>query len=253
MKVVMIVGFSKTGKTTSAEAVVKQLIKKGYTVGAAKDIHRENFTLETEGADTDRYKKAGADPVTARGTIETGVMFSGQMDPEKMLDMYNQDWVILEGDCGANCPVIVCGKTSEDVERKMNDRVIAVSGIIANNIQQYEADDGRILPVFNAVENADALADLLIDVVPERMSNFGTDKCHACGQKGCKGLLADIIAGKRDRHECINEKEDVSLYFDGREVAMVGFVKDVIRGSVEGMVSQLKGYSKESEITIKIK
>lgn len=50
MKIIMLKGISKTGKTTTAEAVIRELKMRGYTVGSVKDIHFESFTVETGGS-----------------------------------------------------------------------------------------------------------------------------------------------------------------------------------------------------------
>ena len=74
MKVVSIFGFTKSGKTTTVEHVVAELRRRGYSVGSVKDIHFEDFTIETEGTNTYRHKKAGSQLVTARGLYETDIL-----------------------------------------------------------------------------------------------------------------------------------------------------------------------------------
>ena len=75
MKVIKVQGTTKTGKTTTVEAIIKELRRRGHTVGSVKEIHYEAFTMETEGTNTYKHKQAGAHPVTARGLSETDIMF----------------------------------------------------------------------------------------------------------------------------------------------------------------------------------
>ena len=49
-----------------------------------------------------------------------------------------------------------------------------------------------------------------------------------------------------------NDKGDVKLFIGDEEIKMVPFVKDVLAGTVKGFLSNLKGYEKDKEITIKI-
>ena len=42
MKVIKVQGTTKTGKTTTVEAVIRELRHRGYTVGSVKKIHYEH-------------------------------------------------------------------------------------------------------------------------------------------------------------------------------------------------------------------
>lgn len=247
MKIIMIKGITSTGKTTTAEAVIKELRKRGYTVGSVKDIHFEEFTMETEGTNTDRHKKAGAHPVTARGFKETDVMFDHTLDIDDILDFYNQDYVVLEGDSGANCPNIITGTTIQELDDQYNELTIAVSGVISANLQEYKG-----LPIINGMTDVKQLVDLIEEKTPDRMPNYSTDCCTACGT-GCRGLTAKILRGTGSISECILKGQNVQLFINDEEVPMVPFVKQILRGVTEGMVAQLDGYEPGSEITIKIK
>ncbi len=162
MKAIMLKGVSNTGKTTTAEAIIRELKRRGYTVGSVKDIHFEAFTMETPGSDTDRHRKAGAQPVTARGRSETNIVFDRALDIEDILDCYDQDYVVLEGDSGANCPVIITGATVEELDEIVSDRTIAVSGVIAGRLDRY-----RDIPVFDGLTQIQELVDLIEAKTPE--------------------------------------------------------------------------------------
>lgn len=57
MKVLSVIGTSKTGKTTIIENIIRELRRRRYTVGSVKDIHFEKFAMDTEGTNTDRHKR----------------------------------------------------------------------------------------------------------------------------------------------------------------------------------------------------
>ncbi|MGI6721148.1 MAG: molybdopterin-guanine dinucleotide biosynthesis protein MobB [Anaerovoracaceae bacterium] len=249
MKLIMFKGISKTGKTTSAEAVISELRRRGFTVGSVKDIHFEGFTMETPGSNTDRHKKAGAAPVTARGLAETDIMFPESLDIERILENYHEDWVVLEGDSGANCPNIVTGRTPEELDRKIDGRTIAVAGVFANR----GAKEYRGLPVLSARDDPKALVDFIVERTPERMPNFDTYCCSECGEDGCRGLLEGMLKGTRGRSECTVKDGGVQLFIDGREITIVDFVKDMLGGALRGMVKELDGYREGAEIVIKMK
>lgn len=58
------VGHSNSGKTTIVSALIGELVRRGVRVGAAKHSRRD-FTLDVQGKDTDRFRKAGAGAVLA--------------------------------------------------------------------------------------------------------------------------------------------------------------------------------------------
>ena len=76
----MIKGFSKTGKTTTVELLIRELRRRGYTVGTIKDIHYEDYRADVPGTDTFRHRESGAYRVTALGPGDTAIM----MDSRKM-------------------------------------------------------------------------------------------------------------------------------------------------------------------------
>lgn len=247
MKVIMIKGVTKTGKTTTAEAIIRELISRGYTVGSVKDIHFDEFTMETEGTNTDRHKKAGARPVTARGTHETDIMFDYTVDIDKILDYYEQDYVVLEGDSGANCPNIITGTTIDELDAQLNELTIAVSGVISAGIDEYHG-----LPVINGMTDVKKLVDLIEEKTPERMPNYPSECCMACGT-GCRGLTAKILQGTGNISECILKGENVQVLINGKELPMVPFVKSIVRSVSSSVIKELDGYKPGCEIVIKIK
>ena len=49
---ISVVGSRHSGKTATVEAIVRELTGRGYKVATAKHIHDANFTIDTEGRDT---------------------------------------------------------------------------------------------------------------------------------------------------------------------------------------------------------
>lgn len=156
MRVVMIKGFSKTGKTTTVVNLVKELRRRGYTVGTVKDIHFEGFEVDEPGTDTYKHMAAGAHRVTARGNSQTGIYVDRQMTIYEILKYYKEDFIILEGDSGLKCPTIITGRTAEDLDKRMCPEAIAVSGIIADSIDEYNG-----LPAISGITEVKKMADLV--------------------------------------------------------------------------------------------
>ena len=53
----MVKGFSKTGKTTTVTSLVKELRRRGYSVGTVKDIHYQGFAMDQPGTDTYKHRQ----------------------------------------------------------------------------------------------------------------------------------------------------------------------------------------------------
>lgn len=213
MRIAMVKGFSKTGKTTTVSALVGELRRRGYSVGTVKDIHYEGFRADTPGTDTFKHMESGACRVTAMGPADTAVMTDRPMDIDEVLKYYKEDFVILEGDCGISCPAVITGRTYEDIDKRMCSEAVAISGIIAG-----EADSYRGLPAIDARKEVERLADIIEE---------------------------KTIENRDDR--------DVELTIDGNDIWMVPFVKETIRNVVTGAVKALDGYEEGKEIVIKIK
>lgn len=225
MKIIMIKGFSKTGKTSTVTSLVAELRRRGYTVGTVKDIHFEGYEADTPNTDTYKHRKAGARRVTARGTKDTAIYVDRQMKIEEILKYYKEDFVILEGDSGLDCPNIVTGRSAEDLDKRMDSNTIAFTGVIAGDINGSDEStvlkEYKGLPVINGITEVEKMADLVEKKAKHQASATG-----------------DI---------------DVELTIGGEEIFMVPFVKNTIKNVVVGAVMALDGYEEGKEIVIKVK
>lgn len=61
MIIVALIGLKKCGKTTTAEALIREFKHRGYRVGGVKYMPHATFTIDVKGKDTWRQKEAGAD------------------------------------------------------------------------------------------------------------------------------------------------------------------------------------------------
>lgn len=246
MKVFTVLGLSKSGKTTTIERLIDELKNRGYSVGTVKDIHFEAFTMDTEGKNTWRHRQAGADTVTARGIKETDILYKGKLPIYEILSHYKEDFVILEGVRDAVVPELAA--CAEGEEPELSPLTIAVTGRFANN----HSGSYKGLPVINSITNTAALADLIEKKVPELLYDMDEECCALCGSN-CREFLARVLKDEKDILECALKKPKVSLTVDGAEVPMVPFVERILRNAVLAVVSELKGYKKETPIKVVIK
>ena len=163
MRIISVKGYKKTGKTTTCTRIIEELVRRGHSVGSAKDTHFEGFAMDQEGTDSWRHAKAGASTVIISGPGETDVLYQRRVEVRDLLDLYTEDYVVTEGDTGLPVANIVTGKTTEDLDRRRDEHTIAFSGIIAGEMEEYDG-----LPVISALTDAARLADLIEERSTER-------------------------------------------------------------------------------------
>ncbi|MEG2198820.1 MAG: molybdopterin-guanine dinucleotide biosynthesis protein B [Anaerovorax sp.] len=156
MKVFELHGVSGSGKTTSAEQIIKELVKRGYSVGTIKNIHFDGFAMDREGTNTYRHAMAGAQLVSARGNEETDILFKRQLGMAELLTYYTQDFVISEGHSELPLPKIIAAHQISEIEERLTPLTFAVTGKLSETLKEYKG-----LPVINAVKEVERLVDLI--------------------------------------------------------------------------------------------
>lgn len=245
MKVLSVVGFTQSGKTTTIEKIITELRKRNYTVGSLKDIHYEEFQMDTDGTNTDRHRKAGSQLVAARGRDETDILYSEHLGIYKILKLYDHDYVLLEGVSEGNFPKIIAAKDIEGIEGKLDEKAILVTGRIADEIENYKELEAI------SCKDVDKLVDFIEENTFEVLPNFTKKCCGLCGLS-CEEMCVAIINNKKTRNDCIIHQDNISLTINEESVEIVPFVQDILRNNVMAIVKELDGYQKGQKITIDI-
>jgi molybdopterin-guanine dinucleotide biosynthesis protein B len=223
-------GKSKSGKTTLVVKLISALKEKGYKVGSVKHIHIEDFTIDTEGKDTWEHTRAGSEVVVAHSEKEAAFIVNKKLTPLEVSGIIKNnvklDIQLIEGHWDDTIPKIAVG----DIEEK------------PNTILRYKDNFEEVLNY--AVEGIE------IDKVNDKLP--GLD-CGKCGKEKCIELAKVIHTGENKFEDCyyFSEKK-VSLEVDGMEVPLGKFTKDIVSGTVAGMVSTLKGVDSPKKIRIEI-
>ncbi len=247
MRIFSVFGITKSGKTTTAENLIRELTQRRYSVGSIKEIHYEAFAIDTEGTNTDRHKKAGARLVTARGMHETDILFPEPLALEKILSFYDHDFVVMEGVEDTCAPKIITAHSTDEVDERLDETVFALSGVLANTMSEY-----RGLPVIHPVHDAQRLADLVEEKVFQRLPDVHPDCCRACGFT-CRELSGRILRGDAVRKDCVLDRAAIQLRVDGRDIPMVPFVQSLLRNALLGVAGELEGYRENGEIQVIIR
>lgn len=215
MKIFMVKGVHNSGKTTLVAGVIKELKARGYTVGTIKDIHAEDFRMDRPGTDTSLHADSGASLVVAKGLAETDFLFQYKLQYHQILPFFTQDFLILEGDPGVDCPNLVTGHDEIDLEKRRDGQTVCFGGVVGETLTEYVEK-----PVFKTMTQIKEITDLIEEKAMETKS-------------------------KKDDRE-------LKLYFDGEEVPMVPFVESMIRATILGIVGELKGFEETTKIKIEL-
>ncbi len=249
MKAIAINGTSNSGKTALCEVIIRGLRQRGYTVGSVKEIHSPDFALDPDlEEDTGRHRQSGSQLVTARAFQETDVLYQVKLPIDEILGHYDHDFVILEGVTDCNCPRILTAHHEDEIKERLDGRVIAVSGVLANT----GCREVLGLPVFHALQDPASLVDFVVDHAFEPLPSFDADCCHLCGYS-CHELAGRIAKGQASREDCVLDAQGTELVIDGVSIPMVPFVQNILKNAVLGVTRELDGYKEHSKIEVRFK
>ena len=174
MRILSVIGSSKSGKTSTVEYLIAKLTaERGLNIGSAKHVHHSNFSIDVEGKDTWRHTKAGATRVVCVAENEVTV-FRKEHGPdytlERLADLFKDggfDLIILEGfhwmlAKREDVVKIVSAKDVEDVENRLKGTsppIIAIVGRVSNE------EKGPIhgIPVINMQKNGEQLVNVVTE------------------------------------------------------------------------------------------
>ena len=236
------VGFKDSGKTRVVEALVRELVGRGFRVGTLKHT-AESVLLDTPGKDTWRHRKAGSGAtgiLHGRGsaffvdralTVREAVAVLGELD-----------FVVTEG-----------FKSVESVAKLVVPRVEGEVGELSDGLEIGVVDvDGRgvrggggvpVIPLGDAGGLADVVEERVFPVLP------GLD-CRGCGFDSCLEFGRALLAGEAELGACVGFGSGFSLRVDGEEVVLGPFVQEVTRSVVLGLLSSFKGVGRLGRVEL---
>jgi len=223
-----IYGYQDSGKTTLAEKLVKDLVRKGYKVSSIK--HTSSSGIEDrEGKDSWRHSEAGSDPVVLAGkdgvTIWTRGLGRVEDVVEMVLSEFHPDIVIVEGLKGGPHPKVALG----DIEPRKGTVMTNPS---LGELSTYVVREIKTERVLTSLPGLD---------------------CGKCGSD-CETMAREIVDGKRGIKECSELASlDVSIKVGGESLPVGMFVAEIVDSTVRGMVGSLKGYEPGEDIEIRLR
>ncbi|MEE9594285.1 MAG: molybdopterin-guanine dinucleotide biosynthesis protein B [Candidatus Hydrothermarchaeales archaeon] len=161
MRLFAVIGTGReSGKTTTVESLIKEFTNRGYTVGAIKQIHETDFSMDTPEKDTWRMANSGAKVVVGAAPKEISLIKNVEKDrfqeSVELLEVYDLDLIIIEGNPLRDVPMILASKDPEKALEilKQKDLICLVS-----LTPEIFNDKSLDVPRYHPVEDVKALTD----------------------------------------------------------------------------------------------
>jgi len=160
MKIIGIVGWKNSGKTTLVTQLVASLTARGFDVSTVKHAHHD-FDVDQEGRDSHRHRRAGAREVLVSSARRWALMHElrGQAEPgleDLLAHLTSVDLVIVEGfKSGTHEKIeVVRKKTEEPLLAESDPRIVAIAS--ACNLPESQ------LPLLD-LDDVEAVAGFICD------------------------------------------------------------------------------------------
>ncbi|MGC8693994.1 MAG: (Fe-S)-binding protein, partial [Thermoplasmata archaeon] len=94
--------------------------------------------------------------------------------------------------------------------------------------------------------------ELEIEKIVKKLPNFN---CGECGFKTCRDLAEKILNNERRLEDCryYNPEAVMHIEVNGREIYLSPFVQNIVKNTITGMLSSLKGVGKVESLNIRMK
>jgi len=173
--VIAVVGSKSSGKTTTIEALTKELTKRGYRIAAVKHVSEQNFTIDTKGKDTWRFAESGAKTIVGVSYKEIATiekLNEEGVSVKKILQKCKgNDLVILEGFrefiCrNPNVPKVVSVKSAEEAleASKTFKPILAFTG-------PYSTEKLNLkIPYVNVLKNEREIAEIVEKIIRKKFN-----------------------------------------------------------------------------------
>ncbi|WP_423792236.1 molybdopterin-guanine dinucleotide biosynthesis protein B [Methanocaldococcus indicus] len=224
MRVIGIIGYKNSGKTTLIENILKN---SNYKIGVVKHSH-----VEDKG-DTQRFFNSGAE-VTILSSDEKTTIFTKPKKLENILSLllnYNLDFVLIEGFkeelTKLNIPKIVMLINKEGNEL-IDDHTVYV-------IEDYNYDINEVLKIIE--EKA---------IIPTMNLN-----CGHCGYN-CYRFVKALAKNEVKWNDCVLSN-NIRIVVDDKIIPTVPFVSKIVTNTILGLITSLKGVNNPKTIKITIK
>jgi molybdopterin-guanine dinucleotide biosynthesis protein B len=253
VRMVAVVGGKHSGKTTIIQSLIRELKGRGYKVGSVKEMPNVKW-VDIPETETWKHGEAGAEIVAGSAKNEAALFVKRRLNVGELATFFaGFDYVLLEGfESEKSLAKIIAAKDSAEAQAFHDGLAFAISGIIANHVEEAKKASTLGVPVLDCKREIERLADRVVQKALPPFPNLA--HCGECGYKSCHELAKAIIAGTANLEGCpLYKRRDVLLEVDGRVVPLKAFPSLLIKRVLLGMVSSLSGVSLRGEIKLVVR
>jgi len=254
MHVLAVAGPSDSGKTTLVERLVERLSDRGR-VATVKHL-RTDPTVDTEGKDTDRHRRAGA-AVTYGITDDEGWFATGrERTLDETLDQLapDYDYALVEGYSSADLPTVALGgreHAGETVATAPDADAVDVDEVVGalHGLEPYETLGSLVAEVKRSPDARYAGAIATFTGRVRRQEDADDDPTEFLEFEKYEGVADERMATIRDELEARDGVHDVRMHHrtglveDGEDIVFVvvlaGHRREAFR-TVEDGIDRLK-------------
>ena len=229
LKVVGIVGYQDSGKTTLTRALARELTGRGHEVAVIK---HSSHHLDLPGKDTAALGEA-VGQVGFISPQESAVFWRKSLSLENIAPYLEADIILVEGfKKEKTFPKIACLRGEPDDQNLFDGLIICAVG-------PADQSEGVDVPLLSRDE-----VNNIADLVEEKAFKLPNLDCEGCGYERCYDLAREIVAGTRSVEDCVSLRPATEVRVDGQLLSMNPFISGIVRGAIMGMLSSLKGFKK---------
>jgi len=240
MRVIGITGYKKSGKTTLTLKLSNELTKRGYKVAVVKHINED---LDLVNSDTSKYKE-GLCQVAAITPKESALFLKNKKKLEEIIKYFKADIILVEGlKKEKTFPKIVCLREESEKAELFDGLQLCTAGFVSKEVNEKLCD----FDILND-EDIKKIAEMAIN----KSFKLPNLNCGECGYQDCYGLAREIVKGNKTLDDCLSLELSTLVKVDGRIISMNPFISKLVKNTIIGLLSSLKGFIK-GDVEIKIK
>ncbi|NHJ24618.1 MAG: hypothetical protein EAX89_08585 [Candidatus Lokiarchaeota archaeon] len=156
MKIINLIGFSGSGKTSFIINAIKLLrTNLNYEIACIKNVHQHK--IDEEGKDSFEFTKAGARYSVIKNQFnEHAFYIKSKLDVKTIIEWIKKgpsrvDLIFLEGFRDIDYPTVLCVRDYKEIEHQLSDKVKMISWILPSKDQSPKEYNG--IPLMDISKN----------------------------------------------------------------------------------------------------
>lgn len=228
MRVIGVIGLKNSGKTTLICDILKE-IKKNNNINIAIIKHSSHdVKIDKEGTDSYKFKKYAN--ISIISDVNRTIFFYDKMDLNEILSKLDSQLVIIEG--------------FKEQLKKLNIPKI----VMIKDGEGSELIDSHTLMVIKDMEYN--IGDVVKNVLEKSIVPTYNLNCGHCGYI-CKEFVEKVVKGNLSWDQCVIS-EGLEITVNGKTIPLNPFVSNIVKNTIIGLLSSLKGVDNPESLTIKI-